>query len=101
MIAIDPPVRILIFLLHPRGRPHMHQGVSAWSRRLRSGSSGTQSLNRGVGHRVKQFLAAHNLEKVPRQTRIKPGMSSYDCAANVLPAVRRIQAASATTSRAI
>jgi hypothetical protein len=25
MIAIDPPVKILIFLLHPRGRPHMHQ----------------------------------------------------------------------------
>ena len=29
MIAIDPPVRILIFLLHPRGRPHMHQGAAA------------------------------------------------------------------------
>jgi hypothetical protein len=26
MIAIDLPVRILIFLLHPRSRPHMHQG---------------------------------------------------------------------------
>ena len=23
MIAIDPPVRFLTFLLHPRGRPHM------------------------------------------------------------------------------
>ena len=23
MIAIEPPVRFLIFLLHPRGRPHM------------------------------------------------------------------------------
>jgi hypothetical protein len=25
MIAIDPPVRFLTFLLHPRGRPHMAQ----------------------------------------------------------------------------
>jgi hypothetical protein len=25
MIEIDLPVKILIFLLHPRGRPHMHQ----------------------------------------------------------------------------
>jgi hypothetical protein len=25
MIAVDPPVRILTLLLHPRGRPHMHQ----------------------------------------------------------------------------
>jgi len=25
MIAIDSPVSLLIFLLHPRGRPHMHQ----------------------------------------------------------------------------
>jgi hypothetical protein len=29
MIAVDPPVRILFFLLHPRGRPHMHQGDAA------------------------------------------------------------------------
>jgi hypothetical protein len=25
MIAVDLPVSLLIFLLHPRGRPHMHQ----------------------------------------------------------------------------
>jgi hypothetical protein len=27
MNAVDPPVSLLIFLLHPRGRPHMHQRV--------------------------------------------------------------------------
>jgi hypothetical protein len=25
MIAVDPPVKLLTFLLHPRGRPHVHQ----------------------------------------------------------------------------
>ena len=28
MIAVDLPVSLLIFLLHPRGRPHMHQSDS-------------------------------------------------------------------------
>src|SRR4051794_30380873 len=26
MIAVDPPVKLLMYLLHPRGRPHMTQG---------------------------------------------------------------------------
>jgi len=29
MIAIDPPVRFLDFLLHSRGRPHMSRGSLA------------------------------------------------------------------------
>jgi hypothetical protein len=51
---------------------------SAWSGWLRSGSWGTRSLNRVASDRVKRFLAAgHKMEKLPSQTRLKPGMSSY------------------------
>jgi transposase len=54
MIAVDPPVRILTLLLHPRGRPHMHQRFSP-SNKI-SGGKVLSSRTRRSGSRAAALL---------------------------------------------